>query len=84
MENLKMLHGMKFIKSLNQSSMKVKKFENVQSESGLMGFKWSNLNPPGTDTPLSHPYWKLQEFPFSHNWPSGVIRMGSQYESEKV
>ena len=64
--------------------MKVKKFENVQSESGSMGCKWSNLNPPGTETPLSHPYWKLQEFPFSHNWPSGVIRMGSQYESEKV
>ena len=64
--------------------MKVKKFENVQSESGLMGCKWSNLNPPGTDTPLSHPYWKLQEFPFSHNWPSGVIELAPQYESEKV
>ena len=30
------------------------------------GCKWSNLNPPGTETPLSHPYWKLEEFPFSH------------------
>ena len=47
-------------------SMKVRKFENVQSETGLRGCKWSNLNPPGTETPLSHPYWKLQEFPFSH------------------
>ena len=56
----------------------------AHSESGSMGCKWPNLNPQGTENPLSHPYWKLQEFPFSHNWPSGVIRMGSQYESEKV
>ena len=65
-------------------SMKVKKFEIVQNKSGLKGCKWSSLKAPGTETPLSRPYWKLEEFPFSHNWPSGVIRMGSQYESEKV
>ena len=26
----------------------------------------SSLNDPGTETPLSHPYWKLEEFPFFH------------------
>ena len=64
--------------------MKVKKFEISQNKTGLKGCKWSSLKAPGTETPLSGPYWKLEEFPFSHNWPSGVIRMGSQYESEKV
>ena len=48
------------------SSMKVNKFENVQSETGLKGCKWSSLNAPGTETPQFHPIWKLQEFPFSH------------------
>ena len=31
---------------------------------GLKGCKWSSLNAPGTETPQSHPNWKLQEFPF--------------------
>ena len=44
--------------------MKVKEFENVQSETALKGCKWSNLNPPGTETPLSSPILKLGEFPF--------------------
>ena len=34
-------------------SMKVKKFENVESETGLKGCKWSSLDAPGTETPLS-------------------------------
>ena len=29
-----------------------------------MGCKWSSLNSPGTETPQSHKYWKLGEFPF--------------------
>ena len=28
--------------------------------------------------------FEVGRFPFSHNWTSGVIRMGSQYEGEKV
>ena len=28
--------------------------------------------------------FEVEGFPFSHNWTSGVIRMGSQYEDEKV
>ena len=47
-------------------NMKVKDLENFQNKSGLKGCKWSTLNAPGTETPLSHPYWKLQEFPFSN------------------
>ena len=27
---------------------------------------------------------QVGRIPLSHNWPSGVIRMGSQYEGEKV
>ena len=45
---------------------------------------WSSLNVPGTGNPLSHPFLRLEDFPFSHNWTSGVIRLGSQHESEKV
>ena len=60
--------------------MKVKKLEIFGNKSCLKGCKLSSLNAPGTETPLSGPYWKLEEFPFL----SGVIRMGSQYESEEV
>ena len=28
-----------------------------------MGFKWSSLNAPGTENPLSHSVLKLEEFP---------------------
>ena len=47
-------------------SMKVKKFENVESETGLKGCKWSSLKAPGTETHQNNLYWKLEEFPFSH------------------
>ena len=36
-------------------SMKRKKLENFQNKRRLMGCKWSSLNGPGTQTPLSHP-----------------------------
>ena len=39
----------------------LKKFQNKM---GLKGCKQSNLRAPGTETPQSHPYWKLGEFPF--------------------
>ena len=47
--------------------MKVQQMENYKNKMGLKGCKWSSLNAPGTETPLSYPYWKLEEFPFSHN-----------------
>ena len=53
--------------------MKVKKLEIFQNKIGLKGCKWSSLNAPGTETPLSHPYWKLQEFPFSIFFYSLVV-----------
>ena len=40
-------------------SMKVKELENLQNKSGFKGCKWSSLNAPGTETPLSHPYTGL-------------------------
>ena len=54
-------------------SMKVKKMENFQNKSGLMGCIWSSLNAQGTGNPLSHPVLELE---FSHFWPYGVIRIG--------
>ena len=35
-------------------------------------------NPPASSN------FEFERFPFSDNWTSGVIRMGSQYEGEKV
>ena len=55
-------------------SMKVENLKKYGNKSGLMGCKWSSLNDPGTENPLSHSVLRLEEFPFSHYWPSGVIR----------
>ena len=45
-------------------SMKVKKLKIFQNKIGLKGCKWSSLDAPGTETPQSYPYWKLEEIPF--------------------
>ena len=37
-------------------SIKVKKFENLGNKIGLAGCKWSSLNDPGTQSPVSHSY----------------------------
>ena len=52
-------------------SMKVKKLENFQNKRGLMGCKWSSLNAPGTENPLSHSLLGLEEFPFPIIGPLG-------------
>ena len=52
-------------------SMKVSKLEKFQSKMVLIGCKWSSLNAPGTQSPQSHPYWKLGEFPFPIISPLG-------------
>ena len=44
--------------------MNVKKLEKCHNEMASNGYKWSNLNAPGTQTPLSHPISKLGEIPF--------------------
>ena len=46
-------------------SIKVKKIENCQNKMGLKGCKWSSLNAPGTQTPLSHPFLELDFSLFS-------------------
>ena len=56
-------------------SMKVKKLENFQDKRGLMGCKWSSLNVPSTENPLSHPVLGLEDFPFPIIGPLGVIRI---------
>ena len=35
--------------------MKMEKLEKFQNKMGLKGFKWSNFNAPGTDTPVPYP-----------------------------
>ena len=45
-------------------SMKVKKMEIFPDKIALMGGKWSSLNAPGTENPLSHSVLELEEFPF--------------------
>ena len=52
-------------------SMKVKKMEISLNKRGLKGCKWSSLNAPGTENPLSHPLLKLDEFPLPIIGPLG-------------
>ena len=51
--------------------MKVKKLEFYGNKSGLKGCKWSSLNAPGTENPLSHSVLGLEEFPFLIIGPLG-------------
>ena len=56
-------------------SMKMKKLKIFWNKTGSMGCKWSSLNAPGTENPLSHSILKLDEPPFpllawgNKNWP---------------
>ena len=43
---------------------------------GSKGCKCSHLNVPGTENPRYHLLLGLGKIPFSHYWPSGVIRIG--------
>ena len=52
-------------------SMKVQQIENCQNKMGLKGCKWSSLNAPGTQTPLSHPFLELGKLPFLTISPLG-------------
>ena len=52
-------------------SMKVKKMENFQNKSGLWGCKWSSLNVPCIENPLSHSLLGLEESPFLIIGPLG-------------
>ena len=52
-------------------SMKVKKFRKYQYKIGWMGCKWSGLNAPDTENPLSHSGLEFREFPFPIIGPLG-------------
>ena len=62
-------------------SMKMEKVENFQNKMGLKGCNWCSLDTPCIKIHLSHPILDLGESP--NNWPSGVIRNGSQYENAR-
>ena len=47
------------------SSMKVKMLKNLENRIVLTGCKWSSLNTPGTQSPVSHSGWEISIFPFS-------------------
>ena len=52
-------------------SMKVEKLKIFWDKRGSKGCKWSSLNAPGTQSPLSHPILKLDDFPFPIIGPLG-------------
>ena len=52
-------------------SMKVRMLEKFLNKMGLKACKWSSLNASGIETPQSHPYWELGEFPFPIISPLG-------------
>ena len=45
--------------------MKVEKMENFQNKTVLKGCKWSSLNAPGTENPLSQLFLGMDELPFN-------------------
>ena len=45
-------------------SIKVIQIENCQNKFGLKGCKWSSLNDPSTENPLSHPILNLENLQF--------------------
>ena len=49
-------HPLSWIIRIGLSSIKVKKLLNLGNKIGLTGCKWSSLNAPGTETPVSHPF----------------------------
>ena len=52
-------------------SIKVQQMENFKNKMGLKGCKWSSLNAPGTQTPLSHSLLELANLPFLSISPLG-------------
>ena len=51
--------------------MNVKKMEIFWNKRGYKGCKWSDLNTPGTENPLSHPLLELDKFSFPIIGPHG-------------
>ena len=52
-------------------SIKVKQIEISQNKMGLKDCKWSSLNAPGTQNPLSHPFLELGKVPLLTISPLG-------------
>ena len=52
-------------------SMKGEKLEFIGNKNDLKGHKWSSLNAPGTENPLSHPVLELDNCPLPIIGPLG-------------
>merc|ERR1712079_848077 len=52
-------------------SIKARQIENCQNKMGLKGCKWSSLNAPSTQTPLSHSVLEVDFSPFLTISPLG-------------
>ena len=64
--------------------MKVIKVRKILPQERFNGLHLVQFECPRHWKPLVSSKIEVGRFPFSHNWTSGVIRMGSQYESQKV
>ena len=72
-------------------TMNVKKMENFHNKMGLKGCKWSSLNAPVTENPLSHPLlgWMNSLFPLlslwgKKNWPPSMKVKGWNFMGTNV
>ena len=64
--------------------MKVKKLENLWDKFSLTGCKWSSLNPPSTETPMTHPFWGESLFlHFPLSWDSSYKKVHDSHLMEK-
>ena len=71
--------------------MKVQQIGNCQNKMGLKGCKWSSLNAPGTQTPLSHSVLEMDFSLFSlaalwgnRNWPPSMKVRQIENELNKI
>ena len=56
---------------IERINKKMEQIENFQNKMGLKGCKWSSLNAPGTENPLSHSFLELGKPPFLTISPLG-------------
>ena len=66
------------------SQYESEKVEIILAQEELSGLHLVQLECPRHWNPPVTSNFEVGRFPFSDYWTSGVIRMGSQYESEKV
>ena len=66
------------------------KFEKIQNKLCLTGCKWSSLDAPGTESPLSHSGWDNFTFPFpflgnkGNGLPSMEVKSWKNFRTKKA